>query len=257
MLTTTLTVSEPEYGNPWNDQLGNAEAVQKHLLPRDARLAPNADLSAVCRQANAVGGDFYDFLQLPNGELGIAIGDVAGKGLGAALLMANLQATLRAEARRVPSDLADVITNVNQLFHQACFEEGYATLFYATFDPETRVLKYLNAGHNPPLLRRVDGTFEWLESGGAPVGMFQSWTYTEGSVELNAGDLLVAYTDGVVESQDAFGEQWGAGRLAEILDEYNEDTAARINSEIWNSVERFAGRIPQADDMTLLVVRVS
>src|SRR5450631_2602636 len=123
MTITSIAVAAPEYGNPWNEELGKAHAIQRHLLARDAGLIAHADCSAVCRQANAV----------------------AGKGLGAALLMANLQATLRAEARRVPSDLADVVASVNHLFHQACFEEGYATLFYATFDPETRVLKYLNA----------------------------------------------------------------------------------------------------------------
>lgn len=250
MLTTTLTVSE-------YDQFGNAEAIQKHLLARNAGPVPNADSSAVCRQANGVGGDFYDFLQLPTGELGIAIGDVAGKGLGAALLMANLQATLRAEARRAPSDnLTEVIASVNSLFHQACFEEGYATLFYATFDPETRILKYLNAGHNPPLVRRADGTFEWLETGGAPVGMFPSWMYAQGSVTLNPSDVLVGYTDGVVESQNVFGEQWGAGGLAQILDEGVDESAARINERIWDSVERFTGRSEQADDMTVLVLRI-
>jgi sigma-B regulation protein RsbU (phosphoserine phosphatase) len=107
---------------------------------------------------------------LPNDELGIAVADVAGKGLGAALLAANLQATLGAEARRAPSDLVSVIASVNHRFHEASFEECYATLFYATFDPASRILKYVNAGHNPPLLTRADGSIEWLETGGAPVG---------------------------------------------------------------------------------------
>jgi sigma-B regulation protein RsbU (phosphoserine phosphatase) len=256
MTITSVAVAAPEYGNPWNEELGKAHAIQRHLLAPDAGVIAHADCSAVCRQANAVGGDFYDFLRLPNGELGIAIGDVAGKGLGAALLMANLQATLRAEARRIPSDLADVVASVNHLFHQACFEEGYATLFYATFDPETRVLKYLNAGHNPPLLRRADSSIEWLETGGAPVGLFQSWEFQEGSVVLNPGDVLVAYTDGIVEAQDAFGEQWGVGRLPQILEENGDQTAAQINARIWKAVDRFAGRAGQADDMTLLVLRV-
>jgi sigma-B regulation protein RsbU (phosphoserine phosphatase) len=252
MLTTSVALSSCE----WHEELRNAHAIQQHLLARDSGVVADADCSAVCRQAHAVGGDFYNFLRLPNDELGIAVGDVSGKGLGAALLAANLEATLSAEARRAPSELASVIENVNHQFHQASFEEGYATLFYATFDPATRILRYINAGHNPPLVRRADGSIEWLETGGAPVGLFQSWTYTEGRVQLNRGDVLVAYTDGIVEAQDACGEDWGAGRLVEIVDESNGETAAQINARIWKAVDRFVGRAGQRDDMTLLVLRV-
>jgi sigma-B regulation protein RsbU (phosphoserine phosphatase) len=149
-----------------------------------------------------------------------------------------------------------VIESVNQHFHEASFEEGYATLFYATFDPNTRILKYVNAGHNPPLVRRVDGSVEWLEIGGAPVGLFQVGTYEEGCIQLNPGDVLVAYTDGIVEAQNACGEDWGAGRLAGIVDEASDETAAQINGRIWKAVDRFVGRAGQRDDMTLLVLRV-
>jgi sigma-B regulation protein RsbU (phosphoserine phosphatase) len=252
MLTTSVAVS----GCEWHEELRSAHAIQQHLLTLDSGLVAHADFSAVCRQAHAVGGDFYDFLHLPNGQLGFAIGDVAGKGLGAALLAANLQATLRAEARRAPSQLAEVISTVNQQFHAACFEEGYATLFYATFDPATRILKYVNAGHNPPLVRSTDSSIEWLDSGGAPVGMFESWPYAEGSILLNAGDMLVAYTDGVVEAQDTLGEDWGIGRLSRLLDQTTSETAAESNARIWKSVDRFAAGAAQRDDMTLLVLRV-
>jgi sigma-B regulation protein RsbU (phosphoserine phosphatase) len=252
MLTTSVAVSDCT----WNEELANAHAIQQHLLTQESGVVAHADVSAACRQAHAVGGDFFDYRCLPEGELGIAIGDVAGKGLGAALLAANLQATLRAEARRAPSELAGVIANVNHHFHEASLEEDYATLFYATFDPATRILKYVNAGHNPPLVRRADGNMEWLETGGAPVGLFQSWMYEEGFVELNPGDVLVAYTDGIVEAQDVFGEDWGAGRLPEILELAGHETAAEINTRIWKAVDRFAARAGQRDDMTVLVLRV-
>jgi phosphoserine phosphatase RsbU/P len=255
MLSTSVAVS----GCEWREALRTAHAIQQHLLTLDSGLVAHADFSAVCRQAHAVGGDFYDFLHLPNGKLGIALGDVAGKGLGAALLAANLQATLRAtlraEARRAPSQLAEIIATVNQQFHAACFEEGYATLFYATFDPASRILKYVNAGHNPPLVRATDSGLEWLDSGGAPVGMFESWQYTEGSVLLNRGEMLIAYTDGIVEAQDTFGNEWGIGRMAKILDQTSCETAAEINARIWKSVDRFAAGAAQRDDMTLLVLR--
>jgi phosphoserine phosphatase RsbU/P len=251
MLTTSVAVS----GCEWHEELRSAHAIQQHLLTLDSGLFAHADFSAVCRQVHAVGGDFYDFLRLPNGQLGIALGDVAGKGLGAALLAANLQATLRAEARRAPSQLAEVIATVNQQFHAACFDEGYATLFYATFDPATRILKFINAGHNPPLVRSTDASIEWLDSGGAPVGMFESWTYAEGSMLLNPGDTLVAYTDGIIEAQDTCGNEWGIGRMPKILDHAISETSAEINARIWKSVDRFAAGAAQRDDMTLLVLR--
>jgi sigma-B regulation protein RsbU (phosphoserine phosphatase) len=249
MLTTSVAVETCE----WTEELQNAHAIQQHLL---GRRPSQADCSAVCRQANAVGGDFYDFPRLPNGELGVAIGDVAGKGLGAALLAANLQATLRAEVRRESSQLAGVVESVNREFQTACFEESYATLFYASFDPVTRILRYVNAGHNPPLVKHADGSIEWLETGGAPVGMFQAWQYEEGTVALSPGDVLVAYTDGFVEAQNAFGEEWGARRFNAILNEAGDETASQINARIWKAVDRFVCRAGQRDDMTLLVMRI-
>jgi sigma-B regulation protein RsbU (phosphoserine phosphatase) len=254
MLTTSVAVSRCE----WHEELEKAHAIQQHFLDSsDSRPVAHVDSSAVCRQAQAVGGDFYDLPRLPNDELGIAVADVAGKGLGAALLAANLQATLGAEARRAPSDLVSVIASVNHRFHEASFEECYATLFYATFDPASRILKFVNAGHNPPLLRRADGSIEWLETGGAPVGLFHSSPYGVGSLRLNPGDVLVAYTDGIVEAQDAFGEQWGAERLLDVVDEATDQTAAQINARIWKAVDRFVAGARQRDDMTLLVLRVT
>jgi sigma-B regulation protein RsbU (phosphoserine phosphatase) len=253
MLTTSVAVS----GCEWHEDLRSAHSIQQHLLARHSSRIAQADCSATCRQAHAVGGDFYDFLSLPNGDLGIAIGDVAGKGIAAALLAANLEATLRAEVRRAPSDLAEVIATVNQQFHEACFEESYATLFYAAFDPASRILRYVNAGHNPPLVKRSDGSIEWLDTGGAPVGMFGEWLYQEAAVRLNTGDVLIAYTDGIVEAQNAFGEDWGLGRLVQIADEFMDEPAAEIKDRIWKTVDDFVGRAAQRDDMTLLVLRVS
>jgi phosphoserine phosphatase RsbU/P len=251
MLTTSVAVS----GCEWHEDLRSAHSIQQHLLARHSSRIAQADCSAKCRQAHAVGGDFYDFLSLPNGDLGLTIGDVAGKGIAAALLAANLEATLRAEARRAPSDLTEVIATVNEQFHEACFEEGYATLFYATFDPAARILRYVNAGHNPPLVRRADGSIEWLDTGGAPVGMFGGWLYQEGSVLLNPGDILIAYTDGIVEAQNAFSEDWGLARLAQLTDEFTDEPAAEINNRIWKTIDDFAGAARQRDDMTILVLR--
>lgn len=237
------------------EDLRSAQSIQQHLFARRSEGMAQADCSASCRQMHAVGGDFYELLSLSNGALGIAVGDVAGKGVAAALLAANLEATLRAEARRAPCDLAEVVATVNQQFHEACFEEGYATLFYASYHNGT--LRYVNAGHNPPLVRRADCTFEWLDSGGAPVGMFNEWIYQEGEARLHPGDVLVAYTDGIVEAQNEFGEEFGLNRLQQIVDECSHESAAQIKERIWNAVDDFVGCAAQRDDMTLLVLCAS
>ncbi len=241
-----LTTFEPM------EDLRSAQSIQQHLLARRSERVAEADCSASCRQMHAVGGDFYELLSLRDGALGIAVGDVAGKGIAAALLAANLEATLRAEARRAPSDLAEVIATVNQQFYEACFEESYATLFYASY--QNRILRYVNAGHNPPLVRRVNGTIEWLDTGGAPVGMFNEWIYQEGAVRLNPGDVLIAYTDGIVEAQNEFGEDFGLSRLQQVAEEFCHESASEIKERIWNAVDDFVGRSAQRDDMTLLVL---
>lgn len=183
--------------------------VQQRLLRRDVPTFENIECNAMCRQAEAVGGDFYDVFRLPCGELGITIGDVSGKGFGAALMMASVQATLRAEARHATADLAALIGRANVLFHEASLEHCYATLFYATFEPSTRVMKYANAGHFPPIVVRDRSHIEWLDRGGPPVGLLPTCAYDVGSIVLNPSDVMVAYTDGVIETRNAAGEQWG------------------------------------------------
>jgi len=144
------------------------------------------------RPAEIVGGDFYDVLRLPTGELGIAIGDVSGKGLEAALMMASVQATFRAEVGHA-ADIGTALARVNVLFHEASLEHCYATLFYAVLDPSTRLMKYVNAGHLPPMLVQRGRASEWLDRGGPPVGILPACTYDIGSITLHPEDILVAY----------------------------------------------------------------
>jgi sigma-B regulation protein RsbU (phosphoserine phosphatase) len=210
----------------------------------------------MCRQAEAVGGDFYDFLHLPNGEFGIALGDICGKGLTAALMMATLQATLRALVRHVPADLAALIATANRLFHEASFEGFYSTLFYAAFDPATRIMKYVNAGHFPPMIMRKEhSNVEWLDCGGAPVGMFHSCAYEVGSIVLNPCDVMVAYTDGVIESLNASGEEWGVERMVRIVKASEHRTAIQLSVDIAEAVDAFSDGAEQRDDMALVVFR--
>jgi phosphoserine phosphatase RsbU/P len=230
--------------------------IQQRLLPYDLPSFESVEYSAMCRQAEAVGGDFYDFMMVPNGKLSIAIGDICGKGLAAALLMATLQATLRAEVSHVPTDLSALMTTINRLFHGASLEHLYSTLFYATFDPATRIVRYVNAGHPPPLIiRERHSDIEWLTCGGVPIGLFPDCTYTVGSNRLNPGDVMVAYTDGIIESPNTSGEQWGVKRLMDIVTAGETRRTVELNRSIMASVDAFSRGARERDDMALVTLR--
>ena len=211
----------------------------------------------MCRQAEAVGGDFYDVFRLPSGEFVVAIGDVSGRGLGAALMMASVQATLRAEVKHAAGNIAALIRRANELFHEASLEFCYATLFYAIFDPVTQIMKYVNAGHFPPILVRGErSTIEWLDRGGPPVGMLSTCAYDVGSIALKPSDVLVAYTDGLIESQNTAGEQWGVERLVRTVKASENRTPSNLRVAIKDAVDTFSCGAPQHDDMALVVLRV-
>lgn len=243
-----------------NREVEIAREVQERLFPQELPAIQGLDYCGACRPALGVGGDYYDFLALPEGQLGIAIGDVSGKGIGAALLMASLEASLRAEATRAPDDLALLVSHVNRLVYQASTSNRYATLFYAQYDPARRSLIYVNAGHNAPMLfRRQAG--EWsltrLAAGGTVVGLFASFGYTQESIDLKPGDLLVAFTDGISETMNAADEEWGEERFVESLKTCTDLPAAGILSSIMHAADAFAGGAKQHDDMTLVVLQVT
>jgi sigma-B regulation protein RsbU (phosphoserine phosphatase) len=230
--------------------------VQQRLLRCYIPTFENIECSAMCRQAEAVGGDFYDVFRLPSGDIVLAIGDVSGKGLGAALMMATIQATLRAEARRAPADIAALIARASELFHEASLANCYATLFYAVFDPTTRAMKYVNAGHFPPIvIRGEQSEIEWLDRGGPPVGMLPACSYEAGCIALNPRDVMVAYTDGVIESRNAFGDQWGVERLVRIVMAADDRTPGNLRSAITEAVDAFSCEAAQRDDMALVILR--
>jgi sigma-B regulation protein RsbU (phosphoserine phosphatase) len=204
-----------------------------------------------------VGGDYYDFLELPEGRLGIAIGDVSGKGIGAAMMMASLEASLRALAS-VGHDLAELMERVNSLVYAASSANRYATLFYAAYDPQTHRLSYVNAGHNPPMiLRKLAAACQVfrLEMGGPVIGLLQQ-CYQQGSFHLESGDVVVLFTDGVSESMNAADEEWGEDRLIEFAKTCHGRPAFEVMTEILAAAEQFASGAPQHDDMTLVVLRV-
>jgi len=208
-----------------------------------------------CRPARGVGGDYYDFLALANGRLGLAIGDVSGKGIPAALLMASLQASVRGQSQSGSEKVAELVANVNRLVCDASPENRYATFFYGLFDPATRKLAYSNGGHNPPILLRGDGVLR-LEKGGPPVGLFRFAQYAQDEVELAPGDLLVLFTDGISEAENPAQDEWGEEALIAAVRASDSAPPVEIITRVMHAADGFAAGAPQHDDMTLVIARV-
>ena len=241
-----------------NRELEIAREVQEHLFPQRLPHVPGLDYCGQCRSAREVGGDYYDFLELSDGRLGMAIGDVSGKGVSAALLMASLEASLRALAP-VVHDPSELMERVNSLVCQASASNRYATLFYAQYDPVSRGLTYVNAGHNPPVVLRNSGGSHQvfrLDIGGPVIGLLPH-RYQRGAFSHEVGDLLVLFTDGVSESMNGRYEEWGEDRLIEFAKTCHGLPAPEALRRIMTSAEAFAAGAPQHDDMTLTVLRVT
>jgi serine phosphatase RsbU (regulator of sigma subunit) len=239
--------------------LESAKDVQQAFFPQQSRSIPGLICETFYKPAQSIGGDYYDFFPMPGGRWGIAIGDVSGKGIGAALLMASLQASLKAQALHPHSDLSVLVGEVNRLVHESSPVHFFASLFYGEYQPATRVLRYVNAGHNPPLVirwrnRRCE-RFP-LETEGTPVGALEDAEYTSGMVRLDAGDVLVAYTDGITESENLRGEFWGQKRFEHLLCACRDRTPKHIIRRILDEISAFSKGHPQRDDITLVVARV-
>jgi phosphoserine phosphatase RsbU/P len=242
-----------------NREVEIAREVQERLFPQKLPPIHGLDYCGQCRPALGVGGDYYDFLALPEGHLGVAIGDVSGKGIGAALMMASLQASLRGEAARAPKDLAAVIANINRLIYEASSAHRYATFFYGQYDPVTHRFDYVNAGHNPPLLFHLcNGKWEIsrLEVGGTVVGLLESFPYQQGQATLAPDDILVAYTDGISEAMNNNDEEWGEKNLIQTIEGNSNMPAAELLQHILQAADAFVAGAKQHDDMTLVVARV-
>ena len=242
-----------------NREVEIAREVQERLFPQKIPKIQGLDCAGGCRPALGVGGDYYDFLVLPNDRLGVVIGDVAGKGIGAALLMASLQASVRAQALYAGRDVASLISQVNSLVYESSASNRYATLFYAQIDTKTLELDYVNAGHNPPLLLRkcADGLqVQHLDVGGTVVGLLPRFDYKQGTIQLQPGDLLVAFTDGISEAMNSRDEEWGEDNLIQAAGGAGNLSAPELIPVIVDAADKFAAGAPQHDDMTLVIVRV-
>jgi len=230
--------------------------VQQAFMQAPCTTNDFLDYSARCRQIRALGGDCYNFISLKSDRLALFVGDASGKGLAAALVIASVQSSLRTAALFTGDDLAALLRAVNHQAYSSSLPNRYATLFYGLFDSTKRTLRYINAGHNPAAVLRRHGSVEWLETGGAPVGMFPDWIYEERVVELETGDLVIAYTDGVVEATNQNGEEWGVQGLLKAAGygaQRSRNAGDLVNS-ILNSMDDFS-QGHQTDDATLAVVR--
>lgn len=267
-----------------------AHEVQAQLFPRSTPALGSANVAGECRAALGVAGDYYDFIEVAPGLVALALGDVSGKGLSASLVMSNLQATLRAQvsiiAERLrvaapahaaqaasgdgvqPFELPRGVTGaddgclvsrmaerINEQLCRSTDADRFATLFLALYDDGARTLRYTNAGHNAPLLVRADGTVERLWAGGTVLGAFDAVPFEEGKATLNDGDLLVVYSDGITEAQNATGEEYGEQRLADLAAARRAETVENIRRDIFDEIDRWAARADRGDDQTLVILK--
>jgi serine phosphatase RsbU (regulator of sigma subunit) len=235
-------------------EMERAKQVQSRLFPQEAPRLRTLDYVGVCMQASAVGGDYYDFIDLGLGRVGFVLADVSGKGVPAALLMANLQAILCSHYAAAREDLLRLLESVNRLLYKATADDRFATLFIGNYDDATRRLRYANCGHNPPLLLRKEGAVERLTATATVLGIFEEWESTIAEVQLGSDDTLVLFSDGVTEAMTHDGEEFGVARLLEALCAHRHLPAPGLLNAIVTAVRQFSGS-EQRDDLSLVVAR--
>jgi sigma-B regulation protein RsbU (phosphoserine phosphatase) len=235
------------------DEIEVGRRVQLSLLPSFNPTFPGWEIWLYTHPANDVGGDLVDYLKLDNNRLGIALGDVAGKGLGAALLMSKLQATLRALAPNAQS-LAELGSKMNHIFCRDGLPSRFASLIYLEITPDSGQIHILNAGHMPPLTLREKKLSE-LKKGAPALGLTINSTYREQLVELNSGDFLIVYSDGVTEAQNSYRDFFGDQRLFNILVKSHSNSTESIGNRILDSVRYFIGDTRPSDDLSLVILK--
>jgi len=229
--------------------------LQERFMEFSCAKTPRLTYHARCRQMRALGGDCFQFLSLPADRVALAVADASGKGLPAALLIANVQSSLRTAAWFAPQDPAAVVTAVNRQLHACSPIDRYATLFYGIFEEDTRTLRYVNAGHNPAMVVRGDGAVLWLEASAPPVGFFDETVYQADAVQLYPGDVIVAYTDGVVEATNGAGDEWRAEGLLAAVRGCRRRQAESMIEAAFAALDEFSG-CNQTDDATILAALV-
>jgi sigma-B regulation protein RsbU (phosphoserine phosphatase) len=233
-------------------ELSFAREVQRALFPRRLPEDGGLEFSGICIPARGISGDYYDVMQLGDGRLVFAIADISGKGISAAILMANMQAVLRtlAESNLSP---CEVCSRLNHHMLQVTDESKFATFFYGEWNPGSRLLRYINAGHHAPIFLGLPRG-QLLSEGGFPLGLFPNAEFQAAEVELRPRDLLVLYSDGITEASSKSGEEFGGSRLEEVIEKHRDETLIEIQRRVMEAVREWSGNEPE-DDMTLLIVR--
>lgn len=236
------------------EEIALARRIQESFLPRSTPDFAPYDLAGINFPSSEVGGDYFDFIPITNTDMGISIGDVTGHGVGAALLMANFRACLRIESRNNFS-LRTILAKVNDYLYETNLPESFVTAVYGVLDRQNHIFSYANAGHNPPFRIRRDGSMELLTVGGLLLGAFPDAQYDETAIALEAGDILVFYTDGVTESYDSDGNEFGIERLRAMVQERRDLPARDMVAQIAESVRKFQSADTVQDDLTLSIVK--
>ena len=257
-MTTSISelIEEQRKRQRLENEIVIAREVQTQLFPHSLPQLPGLQLAAICRPARVVSGDYYDFIRLGPNRLGIALADISGKGIFAALLMASLQAALRSTAMLDgKGGTAELVEKLNRHLFRNTSDDRYATFFYAVYDEEAHTLTYTNAGHLAPFFV-CDGKVQELEEGGTVVGLFEEFPFTQGTIKVEPGSLLVAFSDGLTEPENVYGEEYGRQRLrAEILRQTNLPPQ-RLAENLIAAAEQWAGTAEQADDITVVVAHM-
>lgn len=231
-----------------------ARKVQARLFPQAFPPMKTLEYAAACIPAQHVGGDYYDLMEMRPGRIGLVVADISGKGVSAALLMANLQANLRSHCATLADSLPRLLNSVNRLFYWNTEPASYATMFICDYDDSSRTLRYANCGHVPPLLLRADGHVDTLLPTSTVVGLFEAWECQTARTRLNAGDTIVLYSDGIVEAERPDGEPFGEERLIEALRRHRGRSAQELVRAIVETTLEFSGGAQQ-DDITLVAAR--
>lgn len=254
-LPTEKIAPHIEAENRLAKEMAKASEVQRMLFPRRMPPLETLDYAGNCEQAGTIGGDFYDFVDMGGGRVGFVLADVSGKGVSAALLMANLQASLRSKYALALEDLPGMFRAVNKLFCESATQGHFATLFFADYSDTTRKLRYVNCGHEPALLVHANGTCNMLKSTATALGLFEKWHCAVGNATMAPGDTLVMYSDGVTEASDDSNELFGYERLLAAIQASAGLPASDLLKVISTAAHNFSGK-DQEDDLTLLVARV-
>jgi len=237
-------------------ELSFALEVQRALFPRQLPNTEGLEFSGICIPAHGISGDYYDVMRLPDGRVIFVIADISGKGISAAILMANLQAVLRTLSESIDSP-PEICSRLNRHLHQVTDSTRFATFFYAQWHSTTRTIRYVNAGHHPPVFLTASRDAKSngrMDRGGIPLGMFPEAEFQTGEIELKPGDLLVLYSDGVTEAESEMGEEFGEKRLRDVVVSNEQKPLSEVKSAILEAVRKWSSQ-EQADDMTLLLVR--